>query len=85
MMYTPNQLRAQVTALYYFVINVLGLTLGPTLVALVTDYGFQDESALRYSISIVSVGAGLFAIGFLVTNLAYYGVAVKEMEAVETA
>lgn len=85
MMYTPNQLRAQVTALYYFVINVLGLTLGPTLVALVTDYGFQDESALRYSMSIVSVGAGLFAIGFLIINLAHYRVAVAEMEAVETS
>ncbi len=85
MMYTPNQLRAQVTALYYFVINVLGLTLGPTLVALVTDFGFQDEGALRYSISLVSVGAGLFAVGFLVTNLAHYRVAVKEMEAVEAA
>ncbi|RMF98567.1 MAG: MFS transporter [Gammaproteobacteria bacterium] len=85
MMYTPNQLRAQVTALYYFVINVLGLTLGPTLVALVTDYGFADEAALRYSLSLVCTGAGLFAIGFLLANLRHYRAAVLAMERTERA
>ena len=84
MMYTPNQLRAQVTALYYFVINVLGLTLGPTAVALVTDYGFGDDAALRYSLAIVCAGAGAFALGFLVANLKFYGAAVVEMEQAET-
>jgi MFS family permease len=83
MMYTPNQLRAQVTALYYFVINVLGLTLGPTAVALVTDYGFGDDAALRYSLALVCAGAGAFAVGFLITNLKYYGSAVVEMEQLE--
>jgi len=84
MMYTPNQLRAQVTALYYFVINVLGLTLGPTAVALVTDYGFGDDAALRYSLSIVCAAAGTFAIGFLIANLKFYGPAVAEMERAES-
>lgn len=83
MMYTPNQLRAQVTALYYFVINVLGLTLGPTAVALVTDYGFGDDLALRYSLAIVCASAGAFAIGFMVANLKYYRRAVVEMEEME--
>lgn len=83
MMYTPNQLRAQVTALYYFVINVLGLTIGPTAVALVTDYGFGDDLALRYSLAIVCAGAGAFAVGFLIANLRYYGPAVTEMEHAE--
>lgn len=84
MMYTPNQLRAQVTALYYFVINVLGLTLGPTAVALVTDYGFGDDAALRYSLAIVCASAGAFAVGFLIANLKHYGPAVEEMERAET-
>lgn len=83
MMYTPNQLRAQVTALYYFVINVLGLTVGPTAVAMVTDFGFGNDLALRYSMAIVFTGAGLFAVGFLVANLKYYRKAVEEMEAQE--
>ncbi len=84
MMYTPNQLRAQVTALYYFVINVLGLTLGPTAVALITDYGFGDDNALRYSVAIVSAAAGAAAIGFVVANLKYYDRSVREMEAAES-
>jgi hypothetical protein len=83
MMYTPNQLRAQVTALYYFVISVLGLTLGPTAVALFTDQVFGDEAALRYSLSIVCVLAGLFAIGFMTFNLRLYRRAVADAEQAE--
>ncbi len=83
MMYTPNQLRAQVTALYYFVISVLGLTLGPTAVALVTDYVYGDDLALRYSLALVCGLAGLFAIGFVASNLGRYGRAVSELEALE--
>lgn len=52
---TPNPLRAQVSAVALFVNNFLGIGLGPTLVALITDYGFGDDLALRYSISIVAL------------------------------
>jgi MFS family permease len=81
MMITPNQMRGQITALYYFVINILGLTLGPTAVALVTDYGFGFDGALRYSISIVSLVAGVLGLGFLAANLKFYAAAVVEAEA----
>jgi MFS family permease len=81
MMIVPNQMRAQTTAIYYFVINVLGLTLGPLLVAVVTDSIFADESALRYSISIVSAGAGVLALGFLVVNIRHFRNSVIEADA----
>ncbi len=80
MMVAPNQMRGQVTAVYYFVLNSLGLTLGPTAVALVTDYGFGDPAALRYSIAIVSMGAGVLALGFLAANLRRYRAGVIEAE-----
>ncbi len=51
---TPNELRAQVTAISILVVNVVGMGLGPTAVALITDYGFADEQALRFSVSIVA-------------------------------
>ncbi len=51
---TPNRLRAQVTAFSMLIVNLLGIGLGPTVVALITDYGFGDDMALRYSISIVA-------------------------------
>lgn len=51
---TPNPLRAQMTALYFLVGNLIALGFGPTLVALVTDYGFGDPGDLRYSMALVS-------------------------------
>lgn len=54
---TPNEYRARITALYFFVVNLIGLGLGPTAIALVTDYVFRDDGALRYSIFMVAVTA----------------------------
>lgn len=48
---TPNEMRGQVSALYLFTIGVIGGGLGPTLVALVTDFVFADESLLRFAMS----------------------------------
>jgi hypothetical protein len=77
----PNQLRAQTTAIYYFVINVLGLSLGGWAVGAVTDLVFGDDAALRYSIAIVAVSAGVLALGFLVFNLKHYRASVIEADA----
>ena len=63
MIITPNQLRGQATAIYYFIISLAGLTLGPTSVAMLTDYVFRDEAALRYSMAIVGVAAPLLSVG----------------------
>jgi MFS family permease len=80
MMIVPNQLRAQTTAIYYFVINVLGLTIGPLAIAMFTDSVFQNESMLRYSISIVSGGAGVLALGFLIANIKHFRASVIEAD-----
>ena len=80
MMIVPNQLRAQTTAIYYFVINVLGLTIGPLAVALLTDRVFHNEAMLRYSIAIVSGGAGAMALGFLIANIKHFRASVIEAD-----
>jgi MFS family permease len=54
----PARMRAQASAVYLFVISLLGLAAGPTAVALVTDYVFRDEQMVRYSMAIVAL-AGL--------------------------
>lgn len=51
---TPNEYRARVTALYFFVVNLTGLGFGPMLMALLTDHFFADDGALRYSIALVT-------------------------------
>lgn len=49
---TPNQMRAQASALYFFLYNLIGLGLGPFLVATLTDYVFGKESELNYSLAL---------------------------------
>ena len=59
---TPNEFRGQLTALHLFTIAVIGGGLGPLVVALFTDYLFQDEAQLRYAMVTCAVlfgGAGL--------------------------
>jgi MFS family permease len=50
---TPNRLRAQMTAIYFFIGNLIASGLGPTLPALLGDYVFRDPSMLRYGLFIV--------------------------------
>ncbi|MDP6675120.1 MAG: MFS transporter [Gammaproteobacteria bacterium] len=80
MMIVPNQMRAVTAAMYYFVIGLLGLILGSTSVALVTDYVFADDAALRYSIVCVVIGAGILALGFLANNLKHFRDSVIEAD-----
>jgi MFS family permease len=51
----PNPMRAQATAIYLFVINLIGMGLGPTAVAVLTVDVFKDETAIHHSL--LTVGA----------------------------
>jgi len=68
----PAPLRAQGAALYFFVLNIVSLALGPTSVALITDYVFHDDMALRYSLAIVNVVGMAGAIALLTAGLPAY-------------
>jgi MFS family permease len=48
---TPNQMRGQMTAIMLFFVNMVGMSFGGILIAVFTDYIFQDVLALRYSLS----------------------------------
>jgi hypothetical protein len=72
-------MRAQTTAAYYFVINILGL-LGPTAVGLVTDFGFGNDGALRWSLAIVCAAASALGLTFLALHLPHYRARVREAE-----
>jgi len=50
---TPNRMRAQVTAIYFLVVALIGSGIGPLTVALCTDYIFHDDLAVGKSISLV--------------------------------
>lgn len=52
---TPPDIRGQVSAIYLLVFNLLGLGLGPMVVALFTDFVFQDEARLGSSLLLTYV------------------------------
>jgi len=51
---SPNQMRAQVTALYLFISNMCGIGLGPTFIAFFTDIVFGNDLAVGHSMSIAA-------------------------------
>ena len=69
---TPNQYRAQVSACYLFVINVIGLTLGPLSVPLISEQLLDNTDALDVGISTVIFIGGTFSLIVLKHNLSYY-------------
>ncbi len=69
---TPNQYRAQVSACYLFVINVIGLTLGPLSVPLISEQLLDNTDALDIGISTVIFIGGTFSLIVLRHNLSYY-------------
>lgn len=73
----PANMRGQATALYLFFNNMIGLGLGPTLVALCTDYLFRDDHAVGWSMLIVCGLAQLAGWLLLIGALGPYRQALK--------
>jgi MFS family permease len=61
---TPNQMRGQVMAVYLFLANLIGLGLGPTVVAAMTDFVFRSDAAIGQSLALA--GAVLCPIAALI-------------------
>lgn len=74
----PPNMRAQIVAFYYFTLNVVGFFVGPTAVALVTDYYFRDESQLRYSLTTVATVVAIGGTVLLFYNLPHFRRSVVE-------
>ena len=49
----PNRARAQVSAVYVTFTTLIGLTLGPLVIGLMTDFVFRDPAQIHYSMSVV--------------------------------
>lgn len=68
----PNQLRAQISAIFLLISNLIGLGIGTTLVALITDKVFGDTQMVGYSIAIVGGVAALLTIILLKTGCKHF-------------
>ncbi|MEM1111322.1 MAG: MFS transporter [Pseudomonadota bacterium] len=69
---TPNQMRAQVSALLLFMSNLFGLALGPSIVAAITDFVFADEMRLGWSLALVPLVVCPLAAALVAWGLKYY-------------
>jgi MFS family permease len=61
----PNQMRAQISAVFLLISNLIALGVGTTLVALLTDKVFGSPKMVGMSMSVVNLIATLLAIGLL--------------------
>ncbi|MES0873957.1 spinster family MFS transporter [Sinimarinibacterium thermocellulolyticum] len=68
----PNRMRGQTTAVYLFMTNMIGLGIGPTAIALITDYVFADDGMLRWSMLIVACVSLLTAMAILAAGMKPY-------------
>lgn len=73
----PNRLRGQTIGLFYLVINVVSYSVGPTSVALLTDYVFRDEAMLRFSLLTVSAVAFPVAVLLFLWGLPHFRAEVR--------
>ena len=68
----PNQVRAQVSALYLFILNLGGLTLGPLMPGVFADYLFKDPKMIGAGVSLtMAVSAVLMLLILLATRRPY--------------
>jgi MFS family permease len=73
---TPVSMRAQVSALMLFCTNLFGLAFGPSAVALLTDFVFGDDLALRYSLALLPLIVCPLAAGLVLQGMRCYREAV---------
>jgi len=78
---TPNQMRGQITALFLFVYNVIGSGLGPTFVALFTDFLFHSEKLLGHSIAVATLSLGSVTAVIMWLGVKPYGRAIAQLRA----
>jgi MFS family permease len=82
---TPNRMRGQVTALVLFGFNVIGVGLGPSVLAFLTDFVFQDENQIRYALATCYAVISPIAFVILWSGLKPYGRRIAQLEREEYA
>ncbi|HPF25502.1 MAG TPA: MFS transporter [Steroidobacteraceae bacterium] len=68
----PNQVRGQISALFLFVISLIGITLGPLLPGVLNDRVFLSDASIGQSLAItISTAAALMGIVARITFSSY--------------
>jgi len=74
---SPHPMRGQAAAIFLFVINLVGLGLGPQILPWVTDYVFRDEMQIHLSLLTVTTTAEVGAFALLLLALPRFRRAIR--------
>lgn len=77
-MVAPNRLRGQLGAVFLLSVGLIGVTGGPILPSLFTDYLFHSDAALRYSLSLAATIVLPLSVAFLWRGLPQYRAALEQ-------
>lgn len=80
-MIAPNRLRGQLGAVFLFTVGIIGVTCGPILPAVFSDYLFEGRSALAHSLSLSALIVAPLAFVGLWVGLAQYRARYAEAQA----
>ncbi|RMF96413.1 MAG: MFS transporter [Gammaproteobacteria bacterium] len=78
---TPAHIRAQISAVYLFVVNLTGIGFGPTAAALLTDYVYRDPAKLHWSMATITALGSVLAILILTLSLRPYAQLHRKLSA----
>jgi MFS family permease len=76
---TPNKLRGQMTFLFLFIMNVVGMGAGPLLIGALNQHVF-GEAHIRHSLTTAAIVLGIPAVYIFWRGLRPYGQAVARGE-----
>ena len=82
---TPNPMRAQVNAIYMITISVIGNGLGPSVVALMTDYLFHSELHLGTAMMTLAAVCTPISLFCLILTVKPYGRLYQQIKDTEAA
>jgi hypothetical protein len=74
-----SRMRGMTASLGVLMVNLIGLGLGPTIIALGTDYAFHDPMMLRYSLTVALPSMLTIAAALGLATRAPYGRTVDEI------
>jgi MFS family permease len=78
---TPNEMRGQATAIFLFLYSVVGNGLSPSIIALITDFVFRDESQLKYAMLTTAIMFGPLSLLVFWLGVKPYGREVARLSA----
>ena len=76
----PNTMRGQASALYLFIVNLIGLALGPLAVATVTQDVFKDDNMVGMSLLWTGLFAGTMSIVLLGLGLKHFRASLEHRD-----